>query len=191
METAAGREHGTHSGYVGGCRCDDCREAHNEYTREHYRRKMRELDPSWTPTSYWRGRRARHGTTSRYGAGCRCEQCREAVRADRRRRRERDGIARAESASVRSLVECMVAFGVSKGRIAKAAGCSYKTVQLKRPAVRRKTAEAFARLHWAAWRASERFRFHCGCPVPEEVAASIRPEAAAERAERRRKAGLT
>jgi hypothetical protein len=32
-------KHGTRKGYVEGCRCDDCREAQNAYTREYRRRK--------------------------------------------------------------------------------------------------------------------------------------------------------
>ena len=66
------------------CRCDRCRASRAKAQRAHRERKsgsapIERAEPRWTipPTD------PRHGTTSAYGAGCRCEECREAKRQSR------------------------------------------------------------------------------------------------------------
>lgn len=68
--------HGTVRGYIHyECRCDDCLQANREY---YGRRSLIE---------YLTDVAAEHGTESGYSVGCRCDRCREASAAARRRRR--------------------------------------------------------------------------------------------------------
>lgn len=65
------RAHGTDSRYVGGCRCDACRDARRRYQAESNRRRQaRMIAGEVTPP---------HGRNSTYNNyGCRCEPCRAA-----------------------------------------------------------------------------------------------------------------
>jgi len=65
-------QHGTNGGWYKGCRCQECKDAHNAYDRARYhmnnaRRQTREI-------------LSNHGTNTAYQHGCRCEQCRTAHR---------------------------------------------------------------------------------------------------------------
>lgn len=53
---------GTHGRYSSGCRCDPCRAAHADYTRERRAEALAAGSLS-------------HGRSSTYDAGCRCEKC--------------------------------------------------------------------------------------------------------------------
>ena len=94
--------HGTTSGYVSGCRdnCPNtdytCRDAMRDYQREYKRRKREQagvqssrgfsdadLKPAVTIPE------AQHGTPTGYVKGCRCEDCRTAMREYQREYRER------------------------------------------------------------------------------------------------------
>ena len=60
--------HGTNEGYsAGGCRCDDCSEAHSNYQKEYLGRikETLESDPD----------HELHGTYTGYATGCRCDKC--------------------------------------------------------------------------------------------------------------------
>jgi hypothetical protein len=155
--------HGTRTCYDKGCRCEDCREAKNAYNREWYRKKSKELGR--------KPRVARHGTYSKWRLGCRCDSCVKAHRLYRREQNYRAGICspRVDAATLRPLVECLMGFGITLQRIARASGASPATLRLKRPEVNRNTAEAIERLHWGAWRASGEFRRHCECDLPDEL----------------------
>lgn len=81
--------HGQRGTYVGGCRCDDCREANRRYHEA--RRRAAGVRPVEA---------SKHGTVNRYiKYRCRCDDCRAAntgmVRTSRARRRERTGRDRA------------------------------------------------------------------------------------------------
>jgi len=69
-------EHGTHSKYVQGCRCELCTEAHRAYNAE-TRQNRKQLEPS------------EHGLTGYSDYGCRCPICTEANAAHVREWRER------------------------------------------------------------------------------------------------------
>jgi hypothetical protein len=64
-------DHGTRSRYMGGCRCDDCREAQRVHTAELRRR----------------GDAPRHGVSGYKNYGCRCATCTAAHTAYCRERR--------------------------------------------------------------------------------------------------------
>lgn len=57
--------HGTHSKYSRGCRCDECKAGHREYTANRRKAALAEGTLS-------------HGRASTYDAGCRCDKCRMA-----------------------------------------------------------------------------------------------------------------
>lgn len=155
--------HGTRSRYLAGCRCEPCREAKCAYAREYHARKMRALDPSWTPDR----RKARHGTNSKYAMGCRCEACTEAHRRYRTLQSRREGFkARVSSEPSRSLMACMVASGITSKGISGATGCSAVTLALRTETVLARTAERIEKLHWALWRQHVAFRFRCRCEMP-------------------------
>lgn len=119
------------------------------------------------------GTQSRCGTTSGYVTdGCRCEKCRRAWREYRREyyrraRESRRTLVPAEE--VWPLVECLVAFGLSRPRIARAAGVSFQTLYRSRRSFHPGTAEAIRRVHWSLWWHHGPFRAHCGCAVPKEV----------------------
>lgn len=90
--------HGTANGYTNyGCRCDECRVAHNEY----YKKMAKGPCPGCGGTLSNRHRyklcaacrdaataRSEHGTEGRYiGYHCRCDDCRRASAEARQRRR--------------------------------------------------------------------------------------------------------
>ena len=96
--------HGTTSEYSNyGCRCDDCKRAHSEYMRN-----SREIPCIDCGSPCWRAKgrpgrcepcsvRARtqpigqlHGTTTGYGRGCRCSDCRRAANEARRANRHKN-----------------------------------------------------------------------------------------------------
>lgn len=104
--------HGTVSGYVNhGCRCDACTEAKAAYMRDRYSIPCRSCGHTiWTKAANSRAARQRygdlcrscwlretgqlvHGTEGGYKRGCRCDACREATNAARRRRRRHPNVA--------------------------------------------------------------------------------------------------
>lgn len=62
-------EHGTHTRYRSGCRCQQCKTAHTESNKEYRRRNKSHLIG---PTQI-------HGTATRYRYGCRCDECSRAM----------------------------------------------------------------------------------------------------------------
>lgn len=97
-------QHGTYNEYQNyGCRCDLCRAAMAKYQRDLQAAPCpgcgRTIYGRYRPGSLCRRCRAEartipieelHGTETGYSRGCRCEQCRAAVAAARRARREAD-----------------------------------------------------------------------------------------------------
>jgi hypothetical protein len=90
--------HGTPNGYANlGCRCEFCRKAQTAYLRERgigtYRRNAcacgnpKTLGAEKCQACRFAEIAADHGTESKYFAGCRCDECRRASAAGRRRRR--------------------------------------------------------------------------------------------------------
>jgi hypothetical protein len=91
--------HGTTNGYNNlGCRCDACRAAKLEYVRSRgYGTYRRDACACGQPKDLRAGqcracdigarKRAPHGTESRYSSGCRCADCKQAMNAERARRR--------------------------------------------------------------------------------------------------------
>lgn len=76
------RTHGKQTTYSKGCRCLLCTVANREHQQERRRRAgMRAIN------EYNAERRAsiQHGTVMMYKYGCRCDDCMEWMRADRRR----------------------------------------------------------------------------------------------------------
>lgn len=71
---------GTRSSYAHGCRCDRCREAHREYSRERQHKRVKRGIGPGDP---------RHGSIRGYAQGCRCDRCREANTAYHREYRKR------------------------------------------------------------------------------------------------------
>jgi WhiB family redox-sensing transcriptional regulator len=65
-------KHGTRSGYVRGCRCDECSQARRDYENK----RNAEMRVGARPRPV-----AQHGSRSKYRYGCRCEDCTEANRA--------------------------------------------------------------------------------------------------------------
>jgi hypothetical protein len=74
-------DHGTHTRFGQGCRCGDCRDAHNAYARERYAARAAAQGRDVQPRPGW-GRQPEHGTRSRYVRyRCRCDACRRANNA--------------------------------------------------------------------------------------------------------------
>lgn len=89
-------EHGTIFGYGNRrCRCDLCRKANNDYHRETVGgpcprcggRLSNRYVHQYCQACRRELNRPEHGTESRYGGGCRCDECRSASTAGRRARR--------------------------------------------------------------------------------------------------------
>jgi hypothetical protein len=92
-------QHGTYNAYRNrGCRCDACRTAHTDYCRTHQKAGYERVPCACGKTKRPDAVKCRacrnaevaadHGTESKYSAGCRCDECREAATAAKRRRRE-------------------------------------------------------------------------------------------------------
>lgn len=130
--------------------------------------------------------KAEHGTNSKYHLGCRCGECAKAHRDYRREQDYRDGLAhpKVDATRVRPLVECLVGFGLERQRIARVAGCSAKTLRLKRPAVNRLTAKAVDDLHSRLWVNHEPFRRHCSCPASGRLMEWLGEESVEDRLKR-------
>lgn len=80
--------HGTANGYTNHkCRCDKCRAAWAAYMKPYVTAHNRRM--GIRPIEEWNKVRpkAAHGTESKYRGGCRCEPCRMASVAARRKRR--------------------------------------------------------------------------------------------------------
>lgn len=157
------REHGTRARYCAGCRCQECRRANREYNRANYRQRSLKLGRS--------PRVARHGTSSKYAAGCRCRPCIDGRNRARNENRWRKGEVspRLDAKASRELVACMMAFGLTRKRLSVALNVAYRTVQLKRPTIIKRTAERIERLHWGLFVRHGPFRRHCQCEWTVEV----------------------
>lgn len=88
-------KHGTRSTYLShGCRCDECRAANTQWSRDLRERKRR--GEHVAPRQLADGERPilagnrKHGSAHTYGLGCRCQPCTEA-KAEKVRR-ERSGV---------------------------------------------------------------------------------------------------
>jgi hypothetical protein len=92
MLTPDDPRHGTNNGYGNhGCRCDPCRTANNAYQRATYERlrEKRGIRPHAEYVAQMRETLV-HGNETGYNRGCRCELCKPAGAAGRRRRRHAD-----------------------------------------------------------------------------------------------------
>lgn len=81
-------------------------------------------------------------------------------------------------------IEEILHYGWTKVQIAQAIGNKGPKLQVKRNRVTVKTARKISKLHWILWKTDERFRFHCDCPITDEVATWL------DQFKRRRLAGL-
>jgi hypothetical protein len=88
--TADDPRHGTINGYTNlACRCPECREAWRVYMNESNHRLGRHR-----PRDEYLAAAIKHGR-QRYKKGCRCEVCRAASAAQKRRQRARRAVERA------------------------------------------------------------------------------------------------
>jgi hypothetical protein len=76
-------EHGTHSRYVQGCRCDECTAASAAYKRWANAERRRWVAANGLPPS------VTHGHAAYNNWSCRCDVCASAAREYLRARRER------------------------------------------------------------------------------------------------------
>jgi hypothetical protein len=75
--------HGTYSKYTNHkCRCDDCRKAWTEYTRQRRRKRWASTTANGLPSS------VEHGAWAYFNWGCRCNVCRKDVVAKQRAARQ-------------------------------------------------------------------------------------------------------
>jgi hypothetical protein len=65
-------DHGTHSRYVGGCRCTECREATRTYMASLKTKRREWVQVNGLPSS------VAHGASAYNNWGCRCDLCRKA-----------------------------------------------------------------------------------------------------------------
>lgn len=98
-----------------------------------------------------------HGTLTRYRHGCRCAECGEANRLQKRHQRLYPTNPRAIDDSPETLKACLLAFGVEPEKLDEAL-----------------TTRTIETAHWSAWRASGDLRKHCRCALPTEIAAEMR-----------------
>ncbi len=157
------REHGTRARYCASCRCEECTRANREYNRANYRERSLRLGR--------KPRVAKHGTPSKYAAGCRCRPCIDGRNRARNEQLYRRGVVspRLDATVSRELLACMMAFGLTRNRLSVALGVAYKTLELKRPTVIKRTAERIEGLHWGLFMRHGPFRRHCTCEWTVEV----------------------
>jgi transcriptional regulator with XRE-family HTH domain len=137
------------------------------------------------------GVKREHGDYILYSNGCRCHPCRVAwaeYRKNYRRRLrargmsdKRGGRVTVDATNARRLALCLLSFGVSRRRLARAMNCDKGTVQFLEKGqskhVRPETEEALESLHHGLWRSHPRFRVGCDCAVPQGVASDVFGEA--------------
>lgn len=151
--------------------CCTLRARRSGYCIKHFKRLQRHGEPLIVKPG-GRPLNSRHGTASRYNYGCRCKFCTRAKSDAGKERRHRLGGVRPDVPvePLRELVECLVSFGVSKGRIAYAIGNQTRGLKiLKGATAEAGTKDKLETLHWGLWRRHGPFRIHCGCAMPEEI----------------------
>lgn len=194
------REHGTYARYtVGRCRCVDCRRANADYEKRRTRLKaygrfpwvkpdrsrehLRELVASGcgvrtvarlSGVSRTTLNAILSGKPDASSPGGRRPLIRVHAETEERLLALEPGHVRqpgpVPATEVWRQIQEMVAFGVPKGRIARAMGKKRPALQLSKSRVSPENARAVANVHWALWLHEPRFRTCCRCPLPASVA---------------------